>query len=286
MEGFLQYWFMFPISILICTIATASGIGGSVFFSPIFIIWLDIDPFTAIGTAIISEVFGFSSGMYGYFRARLIDYPLGRNLLLFSIPTAIAGVLLAGYIPGYILEVIFAVGVFFVGWQIFLSAQKDKKDLDAVNNVDAQETYESKLTDLKGNVYYYTICHRNIARVFSAIGGVFYGMISVGLAEMQEYLLIVKCKVPTKITVATSIFLVAVTAIAASVVRILMYVQAADYETLILISQIVIYTAPGVLIGGQIGPLLQQKINPTIMKPFIAFLLIGVGLFMSMNLFV
>ncbi|PTL39084.1 sulfite exporter TauE/SafE family protein [Alkalicoccus saliphilus] len=282
---FFEYWFMFPVSILIAAIATASGIGGSVFFSPIFIIILGIHPFTAIGAAIITEVFGFGSGMYGYIRARLVDYALAKNLLYFAIPAGILGALISGFVPDLWLEITFAIGILFVGWQIYLSYRKDKKRVLFGNKIIAED-FESKLTDRQGNIYLYTICAPKLARFFSLIGGMFYGMISVGLAELQEYQLIVKCRLPTRVAVATAIFLVAITALTASIVRVLFYVQSTDFESLELISQIVIFTAPGVLIGGQVGPLLQQKIQPDLMKLFISVLLVGVGGFMIINLMI
>ena len=286
MLEFFEYWYMFPISILIATIATASGIGGSVFFSPLFIIILGLHPFTAIGAAIITEVFGFGSGTIGYIRARLIDYSLAKRLLFYAIPAAVIGALLSGFIPSTWLEIIFAGGILFVGWQIFLSYRKDKKRsyLSSDNDEIDQEDHESKLIDHRGNIYHYTICAPKLAQFFSLIGGFFYGTISVGLAELQEYQLIVKCKLPTRIAVATSIFLVAITAIIASVIRVLLYVQSGDFDSLYLISQIVIFTAPGVLVGGQIGPQLQQTVNPDLMKLLIALLLVGIGGFMIVNL--
>ncbi len=55
MELTFHYWFMFPISIAIATIAMSTGIGGAVFFSPIFMLALKIEPSVAIGTALITE---------------------------------------------------------------------------------------------------------------------------------------------------------------------------------------------------------------------------------------
>lgn len=40
MELSFQYWYMLPISIVIATIVMSSGMGGAVFFSPIFILGL------------------------------------------------------------------------------------------------------------------------------------------------------------------------------------------------------------------------------------------------------
>ena len=45
-----EYWYLFPAGIAIATVAMASGIGGAVFFSPLFIIVLKLEPSVAIGT--------------------------------------------------------------------------------------------------------------------------------------------------------------------------------------------------------------------------------------------
>ena len=59
-----ELWYLFPASILIATIAMASGIGGAVFFSPLFMILLELEPSVAVGTALTTELFGFSSDVY------------------------------------------------------------------------------------------------------------------------------------------------------------------------------------------------------------------------------
>ena len=45
-------------------------IGGAVFFSPLFILVLKLEPSVAIGTALITELFGFASGLSAYWRRR------------------------------------------------------------------------------------------------------------------------------------------------------------------------------------------------------------------------
>jgi hypothetical protein len=89
---------MLPLSIVIATIATASGVGGATFFAPLFVLALGIPPEVAIGTALITEVFGFASGLYAYARKRLIDYRLGTALLVTTIPLALLGTWLSEHI--------------------------------------------------------------------------------------------------------------------------------------------------------------------------------------------
>jgi len=205
MEISLELWYLLPISILIATIAMSSGIGGAVFFSPLFMLVLKLDPVVAIGTALITELFGFSSGLIAYMKAKLIDYKLGLNLLLFSVPMAILGSIFGSEIPPDILKAIFAVGIVFIGTQLFTSWRKEEKEKNEVERKEEFKIhYEKLLIDKNGKEYKYTVCHKDIGRFFAGIGGAFVGMISVGLAELQEYHLVAKCKVPAPVAVATT----------------------------------------------------------------------------------
>jgi len=52
---------------------------------------LGLPPEIAIGAGLITEVFGFASGVLAYARKRLIDYKLGLSLLVVTIPLALLG---------------------------------------------------------------------------------------------------------------------------------------------------------------------------------------------------
>ncbi len=279
------YWYLFPISILIATIAMASGIGGAVFFSPLFILVLKLEPSVAVGTALTTELFGFSSGLLAYWKRRLIDFKLGRQLLLFSVPAAIIGSLVADAFPAAVLKTIFAVGVIFIGSQLYFSLrQEERENLDGEIKAEAEQQCESVLVDSAGNRYGYTITRKDQGRLFAAIGGAFLGAISVGLAELQEYHLMVRCRVPSPVAVATSIFVVVVTVLVASLGHFYKFATSADSQVLTQVLSVVLFTIPGVIIGGQIGPLVQARVNPDWVKLAIAILFIAVGIFMLTTL--
>ena len=64
--------------------------------------------------------------------------------------------------------------------------------------------------------------------------------------------LLQRCRVPSKVSVATSVFVVALTALSASASHFIRFTQAGD-EVLNTVLSIVIFTVPGVIIGGQLG---------------------------------
>ena len=96
------YWFMFPVAMCVATTAMLSGIGGAAMFAPIFMIIFPIMgpeyPFeniaAAIGVALLTEVFGFSSGFVGYYRKRLIDFKSAIPFILVGVPIGIVGAIL------------------------------------------------------------------------------------------------------------------------------------------------------------------------------------------------
>lgn len=284
MELTLEFWFLFPIAIAIATIAMASGIGGAVFFSPLFMLALHLEPKVAIGAALITEFFGFFSGVIAYWKARLIDYSLAKNLLLFSVPAAVVGSAYADWVPDIVLKAVFASGIIFIGYQLYNSWRKEERaSKEQEHREEFSDHFESELIDKKGEVYHYTVCNKNMGRGFAAVGGIFVGMISVGLAELQEYHLVARCKVPTPVAVGTSIFVVVITVLVASVGHVVELVNSGGAEANQMIN-IVAYTVPGVIIGGQIGPRLQHLIPEDKMKVSIAFLFMAIGLFMFYTL--
>jgi len=107
-------------------------------------------------------------------------------------------------------------------------------------------------------------------------------MISTGLGEMNGYFLLQRCKVPSKVSVATSVFIVAVTALVASVGHFVGFLSAGS-ETLSLVFSIVVFTIPGVIIGGQIGPLVASKIPQRALEISLAVLFILVAMLMLAN---
>ena len=98
MELTFEYWFMLPVAVLFATTAMASGVEGATFFTPMFILALGLPAEIAIGTGLLTEVFGFASGLTAYARRGLIDYRLGLSLLVVTIPMALLGTWVAGLV--------------------------------------------------------------------------------------------------------------------------------------------------------------------------------------------
>ena len=298
MDFLPELWYLFPASIAIATVAMASGVGGAIFFSPLFILVLGLEPQIAIGTALFTELFGFSSGLFAYSRNRLIDYKLGISILKWSVPSAILGTLLISYVSPDLLKGGFALGIAFIGIQIFRATRQEQNEKHAEEHdrrrattdvSDASEEakkFESTLTSADGQTYHYTVCNRKGLRWIASIGGATVGLISVGLGEMMDYQLISKCKVPSPVAVATAVFCVVVTVLVASLGHFYEFAFHSAEGTISESLSVAKFTIPGVLLGGQIGPKLQKILPETYLKYGLAGLFVFISLLMGYSLWV
>ena len=96
-------WFMFPVAVGIATIAMSAGIGGAVMFAPFFMLVLRLDPLLALGAGLAIEVFGFSSGVIGYWRKHVIHFDIVKKLIILTIPATIVGVVFGRSIAVFVM---------------------------------------------------------------------------------------------------------------------------------------------------------------------------------------
>ena len=256
----LTYWFLLPIAVVIAAIANGAGIGGATFFSPLFILVLGLEPQVAIGVALITEVFGFASGVTAHARARTIDWKVARMLAIVSIPTAVIGSLLAGSISPDLLKMTLGLGLAVIAFTFIRHRDHESEDaaISRGENLAHPAVHRVVITR-QGERIEYQLCRRNEGRWFAGLGGLFVGLISTGLGELNSYALVMRCRIPTRVTVAISVVVVAVTALAAGVTHMVGFLQE-DASTIDTVLSIVIFTVPGVLIGGQLGPQITSRV--------------------------
>ena len=272
---------MFPVAVAVATVAMASGIGGATFFAPILIIGLRLPPEIAIGTGLITEVFGFASGVTAYGRRRLIDYRLGIALLVVAVPLAIVGSILANLVDSEILKVVLGVGLFAVALS-FLRAPDERavREADKAIGEGAGDASLAKretcLTTADGERICYRVCNRTEGRLLAGVGGLFVGLISTGLGELNGYFLMQRCRVPSRVSVATSVFVVAITALSAAGGHLVQFARSAS-DVLQVVLGIVIFTVPGVIIGAQLGSGVASRVPQRVLELALGVLFIAVA---------
>lgn len=272
---FTLYWFMFPVAIVVATCAMLSGIGGAALFTPIFILVFPLlgpeyplqSTVAAIGTALITQTFGFLSGFVGYFRRGLIDFDLASRFLRISVPVVILGALTASFVHDGILIASYAVLVLVLA--IFLW-MRPKKSWTRTDGDDVHET--RSITDVGGRTFEYAVPRlglRNYA--LTGTGAFLTGMVSVGIGEVTISQL-ARRGVPVAVAAAASVVVVIVTVALASTTLFAQLVREGGWQAIPW--NLLIYDVPGVLIGGQIGPRLAGLVSQRTMQRAIGVLFI------------
>lgn len=274
----LDFWYMLPVSVVIATIAMASGVEGATFFAPLFILALRLSPEMAIATGLITEVFGFASGLFAYARRRLIDFRLGLTLLVATVPMSLLGSWVSGQVAPDILKTVLGVGLFAVAASFLRSPEhKDVEWLDAaIREEYGGDNARTSLVTASGEEIRYTVCNRTEGRLIAGLGGLFIGMISTGLGELNGYFLLQRCRVPSRVSVATSVFVVSVTALIASGGHAFQLVQNGSGSMTTVVG-LLVFTVPGVIIGGQFGSLVANRISQRTLERSMGMLFVLVG---------
>ena len=284
-----QYWFMFPVAMCVATAAMLSGIGGAALFIPIFVIIFPLlgpeyplATSAAIGSALMTEVFGFSSGFIGYYRKRLIDFKSAVPFICISIPVAIVGALLFGLLQEQeiLLKGAYALLMLILCPVILRHTPPrdmlaDSIDNDAIN-ADAEIR---EITGRDGTTYRFRKPRQGpIGTFFTSTGSFLTGFLGVGVGEVILPQLVKRNRVPVAVAAATSVLTVIATIASASFTQIAALIEAGGLSAVPW--NLVCYTIPAVIIGGQIGPLLQGRIEQRKLEKAIAILfgIIGVSM--------
>ncbi|MFQ5769679.1 MAG: TSUP family transporter, partial [bacterium] len=178
-----------------------------------------------------------------------------------------------------ILKVILGIGLLVIAISFLRApehAQVESLD-QAIDKEYGGEKAETCLVTRDGEEIRYTVCNRNEGRFIAGLGGMFIGMISTGQGELNGYFLLQRCRVPSRVAVASSVFVVAVTALVASAGHLVKFVQTGG-DTLTTVLSLVIFTVPGVIIGGQLGSFVSNRISPRVLERGLAILFILVAI--------
>lgn len=286
------YWFMFPVGICVATTAMLSGIGGAAFFVPIILVGFPLlgpeYPFhsmaASIGVALLTVTFGFSSGFIGYFYKRLIDFRAAVPFILVGVPVSLLGALSLSYFKEYedILRGAYAV-LMFVLAGVLLRPHKDTvgagNSKALPNGVGEAAESMHRIVGRDGREYRFRAPRQGKGALVTGLGGFLTGLLGVGIGEVVMPQLAKRNKVPIPVAAATSIF-VAITVVAvASITQVSTLVAEGGFTAMPW--NAVIYTIPGVIIGGQVGPRLQGKIPSRIVEIVIGGIFTAIGIAMG-----
>jgi uncharacterized membrane protein YfcA len=281
MERFLTHWWVFPASIAFSTVALASGVSGALFFSPFFMLGVGLTPSQAIGAGLLTEVFGMGNGLRSYVKQQVVDFRTAKWLLAGAVPAVVGGAFAAHFVDPQILKGIFGVGLVGLGgFLVYYDPPEECEPgecegafLESKNSGRGTTTIDTA----DGERFTYDTCWRPPGVALSTVGAFVTGLISAGLPEIVTTQLIVRCRIPPRVAVATSVFVLAIAAGAGALVHAL---------TATPVWYVVAWSIPGVLIGGTVGTRVGKYVPSDLLEVGLGVVFGLVGLLILVTEFV
>jgi uncharacterized membrane protein YfcA len=237
---------VFPVAVLVAVTANASGFSGAALFQPFFHFVLRLPLAESIATGIATETIGMSSGASRYLAMRQIDGAAVKKLLPAVAAGVVAGLFVFSQAPRDWLRLIVGLVVASIAlYQLFLVwrgrfGRATEADLEALGR----------------------------CRWRAFVAGSFSTCTGTGVAELQQPLLEHQGGLATKRANATAIALEALADWAITLVNLSLGNLRFD---------ILVFSASGVLIGGQIGAWLSPHVPDRVLKTVFALCVSGIG---------
>ena len=233
-----HYWYVFPIAIIVATLCNASGFSGSVLFQPFFNFFLGITISRSVATGIATETIGMTSGAFRYWRmGNKIDIKAVKKVFPYVYAGIISGIFLFVFLPKLWLRLAVGCSIFSIAsYQLYFAylgkfGVNDKADLNILKS---------------------TKC-----RIKSFFAGVSSASTGTGIAEIHQSMFEHDSGLSTKKSNASAILIESLGNWFITLLNIKL--SNIDYN-------ILVFSASGVLIGGQIGPFISNYISDRILK--------------------
>lgn len=117
------------VGILIGTIVIALGGGGAAFYLGILSSSFNLPPATAAATSIVTALPSLIIGTIAYIKQGRVNFHLGNQMLIASLPAVVVGSLIAPHIPQQLYKWLIAIILVVLGIQIIIKQRSNKKQV-------------------------------------------------------------------------------------------------------------------------------------------------------------
>jgi uncharacterized protein len=276
--------------VAIASLAMLTGISGTAMLTPFIILVFPVlrvpvlTPAQAVGMALLTEFFGFISGVIGYHRRGLIDFATGKRLIAVAVPVIVGFSLVSQLLSSTFLRSVYGGMMVLLATYLLLTARSSVRN-SALSQVPAavdriprraERRQETVIRTRDGVEYRYRVCDPRAGYALTAVGAAMEGLVSVGLGELEMPNLVRRCKIPIAVSAATSVLVIAVTVLAGSVTALVTLIASGGFGHVPW--NLVLYTIPGAVVGGQLGSRYQGRLSSRRMEGFIAGLFVVIGI--------
>lgn len=293
----IEHWYLLPVGLGIAFLAMSSGISAGNFWVPVYLLWAKFEPPLAFWMTLATMLCGYGSGVVRNLSQGTIDRRIIALYLPLTVPAALVGgylapslnvswlILLFGiFVLGYGVRMFVQVLKSAVGWGFAPITQEDRTDARSQDS--GADVFS---LPLRARARFFTrslwervgVTDRTGNRGAALLGGILLGLITVGLGELLLPRLLAERKSlsPAQV-VGSTVLVIFVTSLAAALVRLNGPFLAALGEQRETLLGAMLFAGPGVVVGGQLGPMMTQRLNTRALRWYVAIILLLVGILM------
>jgi uncharacterized membrane protein YfcA len=266
------------------------GIGGGIIIVPALTIIFGVPIKEAIAISIVTVVATSISGGSSYVEQRITNIRLAIFLETSTTIGAFIGALLVLIVSGNYLYVVFALLAFYLALSQILSVKREVKRTESNDFMNITQDRVSKYLNLRGDYFDMSINHKVeylvknsiIGWIVSFLAGLGSGLLGVGGGIFKVSVMNIFMNVPLKAAVATSKFMIGVTAATSAILYFVAGLLNLEY---------IAPAALGTMLGASVGTALMNRIRVKWLKVFffllmcyIGYNMLGKGLLLTLGL--
>jgi uncharacterized membrane protein YfcA len=283
----VEHWYLLPVGFGIAFLAMSSGISAGNFWVPVYLFWSRFEPPLAFWMTLATMLCGYGSGVVRNLCQGTFDRRIVARYLPFTMPAALIGGYLAPALNVSWLLLLFGIFVFGFGVRIFVQATRSTgldrlgrhgRTFSAPKGPSSPQCgggfrwEEGVGARLDANI---------TERGIGLLGGLLLGLITVGLGELLLPRLLAERKSlsPAQV-VGSTVLVIFVTSLAAALARLNGPFLTALGEQRATLLGALVFAGPGVILGGQLGPMMARGLNMRGLRWYVAVILLLVSVLM------
>ena len=263
-----QYHWLVPLGFVLGAYGTLVGAGGAFILVPILLLLYpqaSAETITSISLAVV--FFNCLSGSVAYAGTKRIDYKSGLLFSVATVPGAVAGALVTRCVPRGPFDAL--LGVVLIIASIFIFVRPNPSST-ARTKASAHQ-FRRTLVDSEGKTYDFSYS-LPVGLALSLVIGFLSSLLGIGGGIIHVPVLILLLSFPVHIATATSHFMLAIMALAATLVHVVTggFEHGGIHRTIAL--------SVGMIIGAQLGAILSDRLRGHLIVRALAVALALVGL--------
>jgi uncharacterized protein len=272
-------YIVFLIGFVASFFGALMGIGGGVFIVPALNLIFNLPIQVAIGSSLTTIIANSCTSSYNYVKNGLTNIRIAFLLCCTIVPGAITGSWLARYIPANVLTIIFCVIILAMSYWMIRKPSSPaahepcNKEINKAIDIISQDSYFDRNLNTRID---YRISRKRFGIISTFFSGIISSLLGVGGGIINVPVMTLVMGIPIKVAVATSSFMIMITAAAGATVY---YYN--GYIFPVLVAPLII----GAIAGSMAGAAVLQRTRPRHLQRVFAAVTVIISILMILRVF-